>query len=229
MTAHLGSVDQARLTRAGFVPITTEHGLALFDTALAYQQPALITSPVNTAALARLARRNALPAILSGLTRTRPQAATASPETLTTRLAAQTPEQQLATLTTLVTTTTATVLAHPDPAALDPDRPFKDLGIDSLTALELRNSLATQTGLTLPATLVFDHPTPAATRRAPDRPAGRHRRTRAGTDRSRRGANRGADRGGRDGVPVPRGGGFGGGRCGIWWHAGVDAVGGFPD
>ena len=100
--------------------------------------------------------------ILSALVTSRPQAATASPRTLAATLAAQTPQQRLDTLTAMVTATTAAVLAHPDPAALDPDRPFKDLGIDSLTALELRNTLNQHTGLTLPATLAFDHPTPTA-------------------------------------------------------------------
>ena len=85
---------------------------------------------------------------------------TAVSEALAARLASQTPEQRLHTLTALVTGATAAVLAHPDPGALDPDRPFQDLGIDSLTALELRNSLSAQTGLSLPSTLVFDQPTP---------------------------------------------------------------------
>ncbi|WP_428842095.1 SDR family NAD(P)-dependent oxidoreductase, partial [Mycobacterium riyadhense] len=163
MTAHLSELDQARVTRDGLTPITTDHGLTLFDTALTHHQPTLIPAPINPAALNRLARHNTLPAILSALTTTRPQAASAvSPQTLTTRLATQTPDQQRHTLLTLVVTTTATVLAHPDPATLDPDRPFKDLGIDSLTALELRNTLTQHTGLTLPPTLIFDHPTPNA-------------------------------------------------------------------
>ncbi|KAA1234682.1 hypothetical protein F0Q45_27295, partial [Mycobacterium simiae] len=81
-------------------------------------------------------------------------------EGLAARLAGQTAEQQLHTLTTMVANAAAIVLAHPDPAALDADRPFKDLGIDSLTALELRNTLSRETGLKLPATLIFDHPTP---------------------------------------------------------------------
>ncbi|MCV7078095.1 acyl carrier protein, partial [Mycobacterium szulgai] len=117
----------------------------------------------NRRTLNHLAQQHNLAPILSALTTTRPQAASANgAQTLTTQLATQTPDQQRQTLITLVTTTTATVLAHPDPASLDPDRPFKDLGIDSLTALELRNALAQHTGLTLPPTLIFDHPTPTA-------------------------------------------------------------------
>ncbi|WP_191500013.1 beta-ketoacyl synthase N-terminal-like domain-containing protein, partial [Mycobacterium simulans] len=131
--------------------------------ALSQQQPMLVASPISASALAAQARRNTLPAVLSGLTHTRRQAATtASPDTLTARLAGQTPEQQLHTLTKLVCEATAAVLAHPDPGALDVQRPFQELGIDSLTALELRNTLTAHTGLTLPATLTFDHPNPAA-------------------------------------------------------------------
>ena len=160
MTAHLNTADLTRLTSTGLTPITSEHGLALFDAALTSQRPNLLASPFNTGALTRQARHNTLDPILSALTTGRRQAATASPRTLAATLATQTPRQRLDTLTAMVTATAAAVLAHPDPAALEPDRPFKDLGIDSLTALELRNTLNQRTGLALPITLALDHPTP---------------------------------------------------------------------
>jgi mycoketide-CoA synthase len=161
MTAHLSTSDLTRLTGTGLIPITSERGLALFDAALTSQPTNLLASPFNAGALTRQARHGALDPILSALTTSRPQAATASPRTLAASLATQTPRQRLDTLTAMVTAATAAVLAHPDPAALDPDCPFKDLGIDSLTALELRNTVNQRTGLALPATLAFDHPTPA--------------------------------------------------------------------
>ncbi|WP_394620182.1 type I polyketide synthase [Lentzea sp. JNUCC 0626] len=65
-------------------------------------------------------------------------------------------------LTELVRGHAAVVLGHENVGEVRADRPFKELGFDSLTAVELRTSLATALGRELPATLVFDHPTPAA-------------------------------------------------------------------
>ncbi|NEA69051.1 hypothetical protein G3I56_42480 [Streptomyces sp. SID12488] len=81
---------------------------------------------------------------------------------LAERLAPLSEAQQEQYLLTVVTELVANVLKHPDTSDIMPDRPFQELGFDSLTGVELRNRLGAETGLPLPATVVFDHPSPAA-------------------------------------------------------------------
>ncbi|MGX7673925.1 type I polyketide synthase [Plantactinospora sp. DSM 117369] len=78
------------------------------------------------------------------------------------RLAGLTSVEQDSMLLELVRQNVAAVLGHPDTDRVGRVKPFKDIGFESLTAVELRNRLNDATGLRLPATLAFDHPTPAA-------------------------------------------------------------------
>jgi acyl transferase domain-containing protein/acyl carrier protein len=84
----------------------------------------------------------------------------ADPTGLRGRLADLSPDQRDRHLLDLVRGQVAVVLGHPSASTVDPDLPFRDLGLDSLTTLELRNGLASVTGLRLTASLVYDHPTP---------------------------------------------------------------------
>ncbi|MEV4121726.1 phosphopantetheine-binding protein, partial [Micromonospora sp. NPDC049645] len=95
---------------------------------------------------------------LAGGTARRAATTTDTPADLTTRLAAMGVEERQRTVLELVRAQVAVVLGHADPTTIDQDSAFRELGFDSLTAVELRNRLATTFGLSLPATLVFDHP-----------------------------------------------------------------------
>jgi acyl carrier protein len=72
------------------------------------------------------------------------------------------PQEREAVVLDLVLAELAAVLGRPTPSGIAPERGLLEQGVDSLTALELRNRLGQATGLGLPTTLVFDHPTPAA-------------------------------------------------------------------
>ncbi|GAB2632862.1 hypothetical protein GCM10027168_74390 [Streptomyces capparidis] len=158
MAGHLDEAARGRMRRSGVVPLATDDALALFDAALAGEDRAPLPVRLDLAA-PRTAPDDA-PPLLRGLL---PAAARPAPDPgLGRRLAALPPAERDRALADLVRAQVAQVLGHGAADAVDQDRSFDDLGFDSLTAVELRNRLGAATGLRLPATAVFDHPTPAA-------------------------------------------------------------------
>ncbi len=163
MTGDLDKADHSRLARSGMRALSSEHGLALFDEALDTGEALMLPIPLDLKALRTQARTGALPALLGDLVRV-PAARRADQRSasLARRLASTPEAEREGVVLELVRGQVATVLGHLNPQTIDTKRAFKELGFDSLTAVELRNRLSTQTGLRLPATLIFDHPTTSA-------------------------------------------------------------------
>ncbi|WP_405887194.1 SDR family NAD(P)-dependent oxidoreductase [Streptomyces sp. NBC_01136] len=156
MTSGLSETDRRRMARGGMRPLSAKDGLLLLDTALTTDHPALIAMDTTAGhgalqALLRPAERPAARRTAAGA----PAAVSAS-----ARLAGLAPAERRTALVGLVRELAAAVLGHASAEAVEADRLFTEQGFDSLTAVELRNHLATATALKLPPTLLFDHATP---------------------------------------------------------------------
>ncbi|MGP4051033.1 SDR family NAD(P)-dependent oxidoreductase [Streptomyces sp. 2A115] len=163
MTGGLSGADRARMTRGGLLPLPAARNLALLDAALLAGEPALVAVRLDAGRLADAA--DLAPPLRSVVRR---RVGTPGRETpvdggLPERVAAAEPGLRRELVADTVLQYVATVLGRaPGEDVAQDGRSFKELGFDSLTAVELRNRLGRATGLRLAATLVFDHPTPAA-------------------------------------------------------------------
>ena len=170
MTATLTSTHRTRLTSTGLRPIPPGRGAELFEGGVSGSGPTVVVADVDRSVL----RRWGPPHLWRNLVGATPRRVTARPGVNTAanagatagglreRLAGLSGEAREQLLLDVVCEQVAAVLGHESAASVDPDRPFSELGFDSLTAVELRNRLGALTGERLPATLVFNHPRPTA-------------------------------------------------------------------
>ncbi|WP_335984410.1 SDR family NAD(P)-dependent oxidoreductase, partial [Streptomyces sp. CA2R106] len=169
MVGDLSEADLQRMARQGLKPLSGTRGLAVLDAAADRAEPLLVAAALDPGVLRHSGE---VPPLFSGLVRGRTtaqaarrtagQPAAEDRNALAARLAGLSRAEGHDVLQDLVVTQAALVLGMSGPGSLDADRPFRDVGFDSLTAVELRNRLGKATGLRLPATAVFDYPTPAA-------------------------------------------------------------------
>ncbi|MFJ9966508.1 SDR family NAD(P)-dependent oxidoreductase [Streptomyces avermitilis] len=164
MSGHLDDRDMRRLSRGGIVPMTSDEGLAVFDLACRTDSAQLVPAKLNPAALTGTSGR--VPPIMRALVptparRAGRRSADTDGASLRERLTPLTGTERMRILLQLVRSHVATVLGHVDPDAVGSTAPFRELGFDSLTAVEFRNRLTGAVGFRLPVTVVFDHPTPS--------------------------------------------------------------------
>ncbi|MFI5799466.1 SDR family NAD(P)-dependent oxidoreductase [Streptomyces sp. NPDC051677] len=164
LTRDVTDADVGRMARAGLGALPTRLGLALFDAATTGDGDALlVAAPFDRRTLWTRAADPGLPTLLRRLAGVQDRGHDDdSASTLKTELAGLAEVDRRGRLLTLVRQLAAVVLGYGSATAVAAGQTFTELGLDSLGAVELRSRLTSATGLTLPATLVFDFPTPAA-------------------------------------------------------------------
>ncbi|MFE9728827.1 SDR family NAD(P)-dependent oxidoreductase, partial [Streptomyces sp. NPDC005794] len=163
LTAHLGAGELDRRARAGAAALGTDEGLELFDAAHVSGHALTVPVRLDLAGLRARAASEGVPPLLRALVhaplrRTAAAANRQEGSALAQRLAALPEADREQEVLTLVRGHAAAVLGYASADAIAPDRAFREVGFDSLTAVELRNRLTAATGLRLPATLAFDYP-----------------------------------------------------------------------
>ncbi|MDN5747441.1 MAG: SDR family NAD(P)-dependent oxidoreductase [Pseudonocardia sp.] len=155
MPGHLAEAQKARLARLGVRRLPTPDALALLDVVASEWAP---DAPVVAAGAYRPGAGPLGPAPAPRRAATGPAATAGSGRAGDRDWAALPPDRRRRTLTDIVVRHASEILG----GAVGVDRAFREQGFDSLTALELRNRLGDELGVRLPATLLFDFPTPAA-------------------------------------------------------------------
>jgi acyl carrier protein len=154
------------MARGGMVGLSADEGMALFDAALGRPDAAVVPFKLDLAGLRNQAATGAVPALLrnlAGVGRRSAQGAGNGADSLAHRLArAATGEERDAILLELVQHEVAAILGLARDDQAEPGLALHEIGFDSLTSVELRNRLAARSGLRLPATLIFNYPTPGA-------------------------------------------------------------------
>ncbi|WP_425314862.1 type I polyketide synthase [Streptomyces agglomeratus] len=162
MAGELSEAEVERMNRTGVHALSTEQGLTLFDTASTLPTPALV--PIRLDLKELRSSGDELPDLFRGLVRTttrRTPSTTADPAALRGKLSGLEPAEREQALLALVVEHAATVLGHSTADAVDAEKDFLEAGFDSLSAMELRNTLNLAVGLGLPPMGVFDNKTPA--------------------------------------------------------------------
>src|SRR5262249_20533527 len=160
MTARLSEADFERMARGGLGPMAAGDGMALSDAGSALDDAVPVPARLDVPAMRAQARAGLLSPVLTTLAGGAPRQPVVSGGDLSwaDRFAAAAEDDQRRMAMGLVRAEAAAVLGLGNAEAIDEHRPFKDLGFDSLTAVELRNRLNAATGLVLPATVSFDYP-----------------------------------------------------------------------
>jgi mycoketide-CoA synthase len=161
MTATLARVDRARIERSGLRALSPQRGLELFDALHNTVEVPALAIDLDSRALREQATAGTLPRLLESVTRTTTSNLTSRAEPpLAQRLAGADDKQRERSLLELICNEAARVLGHSSPEQIEPERTFKELGFESLTAVELRNRVNAASGLRLATAVLFDYPTP---------------------------------------------------------------------